>query len=62
MAIELFKKLKGDVSHTVAPRSQVLTPRDQMFTGEVNNADYTQSKMKCKSLFKLLLKIIQNYI
>jgi hypothetical protein len=35
-----FKKLKGDVSHTVAPRSQVLTPRDQMFTGEVNIFHY----------------------
>lgn len=33
-------KLQGDVSHTVAPRSQVLTPRDQVFTGEVNIIDY----------------------
>ncbi len=37
-----IKNQKGDVSHTVAPRSQVLTPRDQMFTGEVNICDYTQ--------------------
>ena len=33
-------KLQGDVSHTVALRSQVLTPRDQVFTGEVNILDY----------------------
>lgn len=36
----LMRKLQGDVSHTVAPRSQVLTPRDQVFTGEVNIIDY----------------------
>jgi len=36
VALKLVTGLKGDVSHTVAPRSQVLTPRDRMFTGEVN--------------------------
>lgn len=35
-----FKVIEGDVSHTVALRSQVLTPRDRMFTGEVNKFDY----------------------
>lgn len=33
-------KILGDVSHTVAQWSQVLTPRDRMFTGEVNISDY----------------------
>ena len=31
---------RGDVSHTVAPGSRVLTTRDQVFTGEVNSLDY----------------------
>jgi len=32
----------GDVSHSVARWPQVLTPRDRMFTGEVNTSNYPQ--------------------
>jgi len=47
----IFKTQKGDVSHTVAPRSQVLTPRDHVFTGEVNSYDYAQGLTYCNCLF-----------
>ena len=38
---------RGDVSHTVAPGSRVLTTRDQVFTGEVNSLDYNFVLKKC---------------
>jgi hypothetical protein len=40
---------RGDVSHTVAPGSLVLTTRDQVFTGEVNSLDYRFVLKKCNT-------------
>ena len=53
-----FKTFKGGVSHTAAHFwSQVLTPRDRMFTGEVNISDYAHCVRKCNILFRRVLVV-----